>query len=202
MPRSNTPFDGRSMGWLRASACGLVAMASVGCGELQPGDHLVVRIAESSETRTDGCYYPNDEPPQSLISDSTTVLRSATLVVYNAGGDTRILDSGSATLQGVQNGDQLSFTGSGADAIALGEVALQTTTTTLTVGFTLDGDVVKGTRRSEAVTVCEFLTATPSGEYCPNPPIPDCLIETVFDGVVIDDVRLSRSISNPSTNDD
>lgn len=181
-------------------AIGSVAIFLGACGGIEAGDYWVYRVGETAAAVTDGCYYPETSPPQNVVSDSTTVLNSLTVVVYHTGDSSRVFDNGLVSLRGKETDGKFSFTGRSDDATFLGddgEVAVLTATTMHTIDMTIDGRTVTGSTSELVTTKCEFLTPTPAGEFCPNPPVPDCQRDTQWFGVQLDDVRLSEQLEEP-----
>jgi hypothetical protein len=178
----------------------VLGLAAVACGGMEAGDYWVYRVAEVAQEVSDGCYYPETEPPQSVESDSSTVLSSRTVVVYHAGDERRVFDDGVIALAGKDSGDTFEFTGTATDNTYLGDdgaVAVLTATTVHQVIMTIDGRTVTGLSLEDVTTRCEFLTAIPMGEFCPNPQVPDCRRKTNWFGVQLDDVRLSDKLVDP-----
>jgi hypothetical protein len=134
------------------------------------------------------------------VSDSTTVLNSLTVVVYHTGDSSRVFDNGQISLMGTEADGNFAFIGRSDDATFLGddgEGAVLVATTMHTVNMAIDGRTVTGSTSELVTTRCEFLTPTPAGEFCPNPPVPECQRDTQWFGVQLDDVRLSEHLDEP-----
>jgi hypothetical protein len=184
----------------RPLALGAVAILLGACGGIEAGDYWVYRVGETAAVWTDGCYYPETSPPQNLVSDSTTVLNSLTVVVYHTGDSSRVFDNGQISLMGTEADGNFAFIGRSDDATFLGddgEGAVLVATTMHTVNMAIDGRTVTGSTSELVTTRCEFLTPTPAGEFCPNPPVPECQRDTQWFGVQLDDVRLSEHLDEP-----
>src|SRR5690606_6642307 len=95
----------------------LIATAAAlgGCGGIGPGDYLVYRIAFEETAKSPDCYGAGQVPVDEQ-DDSRSLYVSGTFILYVGADESYHLDTGGATLRGVDEGDmQFVFTGSSID---------------------------------------------------------------------------------------
>ena len=185
--------------------------------EPQPGDYWVYRVAFEPVAVDSSCWYPEEEPPPDVASDQESYLFSSTLTFYD-GPDGLMLGvempptpscaapsiQGRSALTLVENDDvdegDFYFQTVTVDAQFLGVdqyEAVLTETTTTAVPLEIDGSCVSGELVSTTVTLCDFITASPSGDVCPAPPPPERKLTWKFSGVELDDVHVTKAINPP-----
>lgn len=182
-----------SRNWGLLFGLGLAALSSTACSDIEPGDYVVYRIASTSESLSDGCYYPNGESPN-IEDDSSTMLASGTIILYAGVDETFYLDLGSATLDGVFDGaedagDMYVFEGQVVDVEWTspdGTGDRWTTTTSTDVEMAIDGALVTGESKAKTSYKC-------SGTNCGDVP-PSCTITTEFVGTEVEDVDLQHQV--------
>jgi hypothetical protein len=91
-----------------------VAMAAAlfsaaGCG-LSAGDHVFYRLALDA-TESEASCYPDDEIPNSVKDDTTTLRGGATFILYVTGDEEVALDTGSLVLPGTATDNGYKFSG-------------------------------------------------------------------------------------------
>src|SRR5262249_32803346 len=114
-----------------------------GCSGFGPGDYAIYRVSFSKETKSSGCYAPQNKVPPDEKYDSSTYRDPKIFILYAGANDARYLDMGDTTLEGTQDGDNFSFSGKSVDVQYLrpdGTGPKETTTNTTDVSFATDGD--------------------------------------------------------------
>jgi hypothetical protein len=171
-----------------AGACAL-ALGSLGCGGIGPGDYVVYRIALQEPVRSDGCY-ANGQIPVNEQEDTSNQFVAGTWILYVGADDKAYLDLGSTTLQGDESGGTYTFAGQRTDVQYYddgnGNIERTETRTVATdVTLNVDGKVVDGAMSSTENFQC-------SGNNCPEPV--NCTTVTNFVGGEVKDVKLEHEV--------
>lgn len=179
----------------------LVALAfgSTACSGVGPGDYRVFRVGISALEVSPECYFPDEEPPADVASDSNTFFAPDTMVMWYGAGDRMLLDAQGISYEGQTGGDGFIFTAYDVDVSYVGidnNEAQVSITTEAIVNMNVSGDAVSGDFTSTDIYRCEFLTATPSPGLCQN--TPDCVRRALFSGVEIDDVDVVSGVDDPN----
>src|SRR5678816_65902 len=95
-----------------ALATALLGVA--GCGGLSAGDHVFYRVAFDQLEKDASCY-PDNEIPDSVKDDTSTLRGGATFILYIAGDDEAELDTGSLVLPGSSTDTGYTFSGNAVD---------------------------------------------------------------------------------------
>ena len=94
----------------RAAALGALGALTSACGGLGPGD-LVAYTVAVEEIRPSADCYPGGEIPDNIKDDRTTLRNGAIFVLYIAGDEEALLDTGGTVLTGTIDGDAYGFSG-------------------------------------------------------------------------------------------
>jgi len=176
-----------------------LALGCTACSDVGPGDYRVFRVGVGALEVSPECFFPEEEVPEDIASDTDTFFAPTTMVMYYGAGERVLLDANGVSYEGETGGDGFVFTAYDVDVSYVGidnNEAQITVTNEALVNMTLDGDAVSGDFTSTEVYRCEFLTAAPSPGLCEA--TPDCVRRALFSGVEIDDVEVVSGIDDPN----
>ena len=132
------------------------ACTVVGCSSgVDPGDTVVFRIAYADTELSSSCY--NGNTPVNVRSDSSTLRKSGTLILFAGTQDQLYLDTGDVVLEGTGADKSYTFDGKTVDVDYTrpnGQGAKITATTTTHIEMTVDSDAVTGTRTDKKAIKC------------------------------------------------
>ncbi|MRG92287.1 hypothetical protein [Polyangium spumosum] len=177
---------------LQALPCAAALAGLTGCG-VEPGDTWIYRVSFGETDASSGCYYPETDPPANQASDSSSLRGTGTWILYASIEDKLYLDTGSVTLEGLEEGDGYTFTGKDTDVdydMPDGTGSKRTTTVTSTITIITDGNAISG----EAVQRTSYAC---SGSTCGDK-IPTCTRTSPFVGTYVEDVELKYEIGGGS----
>ncbi|MCC6525319.1 MAG: hypothetical protein IT373_21880 [Polyangiaceae bacterium] len=160
--------------------------ATAGCG-FGPGDYAIFQVALEEQSRSSGCYYPDQGPSPNEMFDSSDLVSTDTWILTAGPNDQFYLSSNVADLAGVETDDGYKFSASSVDVDFDGNVTTGTKRTewrTLDVNVIVDGKAISGDSVSTTSYECV-------GTTC-GAPIPSCTVTTSFTGAEIDDVDLEH----------
>ncbi len=162
---------------LRSSLLAISTLLGLGGCAPQPGEYVVIRLANAEVTESSSCY-PDNIFPEYTQEDRNTFTAGATVAIFAVDAETYIaeLDDGNG-IEGTRDGKDYTFTGEFVDV-----EETQTNSQELLVEFTMDNKYVTGRSIS---------TATCTGENCA---IASCKTTTEFVGSVIKGVDIERAI--------
>jgi len=162
---------------LRSSLLAISTLLGLGGCAPQPGEYVVIRLANAEVSRSSSCY-PDNIFPEYTQDDSNTFTAGSTVALFAVDADTYIaeLDDGSG-VEGTRDGKEYSFS---AETVDVEET--QTNSTEVLIEFTMDNKYVSG--RS-------ILTTTCTGDNCA---LASCKTTTDFVGSVIKGVDIERAI--------
>jgi hypothetical protein len=89
-------------------------LGSAGCGGLGPGDYVTYRVAFESTKPSADCY-ADGEIPTDIKDDKNTFRDGSTIILYVAGDEEALLDTGDRVLAGSIDDDTYSFSGKETD---------------------------------------------------------------------------------------
>jgi hypothetical protein len=179
--------------WL-IGALASIGLTAAACETVEPGDYVVYRVAETSTSLSDGCYWEYHGAHANVRDDSSSLHTSATFVLYVGTEETYYLDIGPVTLDGAFEGDSDAgedyyFEGKTVDVNwdnANGSGAKRTTTVKTSVDMSIDGELVVGTLEVRHSWACD-------GQGCGELP-PDCTETVEFVGTEVEDVQLEHEV--------
>lgn len=91
-----------------------LALAATGCGGIESGDYLLLRVAFADSEQNASCYVDGEIPKE--IKDDTTSFRSgATLILYRGPTETYYLDTETTVMEGARKDDTFTFKGESVD---------------------------------------------------------------------------------------
>ena len=179
----------------------LLALPLLTACEIEEGEVVVYRVSVSSEKVALECFFPSEERPADIASDSDSFRTSQTWVLYKGTADDLVLDANGFALTGGDGEDGFEFVGHDIDVTYVGmdqQEAKITEVDTTTINMITDGDAINGDIVSNLETRCDFLVANPSPGLCSE--IPDCKRTRTFSGVRLDDVELTDGVDRPNPN--
>lgn len=179
----------------RASVLLVLGAAGLGCGGLGPGDYAFFRVAVDDQVKkSSGCFGTTGVPANEK-SDKTTFHTNGLFIIYGAVEEAEeklFLDMGETTVEGYEEAELFTFTGSSTD-IDFTEINgggdKHTVSNKLVVELTIDGSSMVGTAEQTTKQTC-------SGSTC-NLTMPTpitCTTTTSFVGTEVDSVELTHEI--------
>lgn len=164
------------------------ALGVTGCG-ISPGDYVIYRVSPGETTQNAGCFHPETTPPANQGSDSTTVRKSETWIIYASINDAFYLDRGPNTFEGIATDTGYQFTAKDIDVqfeFSDGTGFKQTTTDAHTIDVITDGDAISGSASWKTTIRC-------AGTTCPAE-VPTCSRTTNFVGTHVEEIQLNYDL--------
>ena len=163
---------------LRSSLLALSMLVGLGGCSVQPGQYVIIRLANAELTQSASCY-PDNMVPDSLKDDRTTLSTGASIAIFAADSETYYLElaEGAVSIEGSRDGKDYSF---------LGEEADVEENSTTTVKWDIQTTV-----NNKSVTGTSIITTTCSGDGCG---VTSCVQTTNFVGTVVKGVELEHGI--------
>ena len=164
---------------LRSSLLAISTLLGLGGCAPQPGEYVVIRLANATVTESSSCY-PDNMFPEFSQDDRNTFTAGSTVALFAVDADTYIaeLDNG-AGIEGTRDGKDYSFSGEVVDV-----QETQTSTRELVVEFTMDNKYVSGRSVTTDTVTC---TGDPCQPY-------SCKTTVDFVGSVLKGVDIERAI--------
>ncbi|HTJ81315.1 MAG TPA: hypothetical protein VL400_06310 [Polyangiaceae bacterium] len=155
----------------------LVVGGAAACGGFGAGDYEVFRISSPEAKLSGDCQNDPDT--------TSTFYNGATFILYATSGDSDdvyYLDIGTTVLTGATTDDGYSFSGKSTNVQDAGGATI-TTTTTVTVALTVDGNQCSGT----ATTVQQSACSGNCDFFDPS----KCTSTSTFTGVLLEDTSVN-----------
>jgi hypothetical protein len=176
------------------ASIGFTGLTVAACDSVEPGDYVVYRVAETSSSLSDGCFWQYDGAHANVRDDSSSLRTSATFVLYVGAEEQYDLDIGPVTLDGALEGESdagedYAFEGKSVDVEwdnPNGSGARRIATVKTSVDMSVDGELVVGTIEVKHTWACE-------GTGCGELP-PECVETIDFVGTEVEDVQLEHEV--------
>ncbi len=160
---------------LRSSLLALSMLVGLGGCSIQPGQYVIIRLANAETTESASCY--DNMVPDNIKDDRTTLSVASSVAIFAADPETYFLELDAISIEGSRDGKDYSFAGETVD------VEMDATSTVV--------DDVQLTIDNKSVTGTWINTYSCNGSNCG---ITSCVRTTNFVGTIVKGVELEHGV--------